>query len=122
MVSDGLLAPEAGKSEPSVLGARLLSRTLAPYGKDDVRYVPTVDESIARLNAVSYEQVMQLYRDYLGSQAGELTIVGDFEAGTCLPILKSALEGWKGSKPYARIPMSVPRSRLLEWGADCPAG
>jgi len=108
MRRERLASAEAGKTEPSVLAARSLARKLAPYGKDDVRYVPTVDESIARLNAASYEQVMQLYRDYLGSQSGELTIVGDFEAGTCLPILKSALEGWKSSKPYARIVMKVP--------------
>jgi zinc protease len=108
MRRERLASAEAGKSEPSVLGARLLSRTLSPYPKDDVRYVPTVEESIARLNAVSYEQVMQLHREYLGSQAGELTIVGDFEVGTALPILKSALEGWKGAKPYARIAMNVP--------------
>ncbi len=110
MRRERLAAAEAGKTEPSVLGARFLSRALAPYPKDDVRYVPTVEESIQRLNAVSYEQVMQLYRDYLGSQAGELTIVGDFEVGSCLPILKSALDGWKSSKPYARIPMSVPQN------------
>jgi zinc protease len=99
---------EVGKSEPSVLGARMLSRALAPYGKDDVRYVPTVEESIERLNAVSYAQITQLYRQYLGSQAGELTIVGDFEVGSCLPILTSALAGWKAPKPYARIAMSIP--------------
>ncbi|HEV8292493.1 MAG TPA: insulinase family protein, partial [Tepidisphaeraceae bacterium] len=99
---------EAGKSEPSVLAGRSLSRALAPYAKDDVRYVPTVEESIARLNAVSYAQITQLYREYLGSQAGELTIVGDFEVGSCLPILKSALEGWKAPKPYARIAMTIP--------------
>ncbi|HEV8606670.1 MAG TPA: pitrilysin family protein [Tepidisphaeraceae bacterium] len=103
-----LAAAEQAKTEPSTLANRLLARELAPYGKDNVRYVPTVEESIARLTAVSYEQVGQLYRDHLGSQAGELTIVGDFEVGSCLPILKSALEGWKAPKPYARIAMSIP--------------
>src|SRR5258706_7746292 len=109
MRRERLAAAEAGKTEPSVLAARSLSRKLAPYAKDDVRYVPTVEESIQRLNAASYDQLMQLYRDYLGSQAGEFTIVGDFEAGTCLPILKSALEGWKAPKPYARIAMTGPQ-------------
>src|SRR5260221_14598703 len=31
------------------------------------------------------------------------TIVGDFEPDTCLPVLKSALAGWKAAKPCARI-------------------
>src|SRR5262249_7134031 len=44
---------------------------------------------------------------FLGSQAGELTIVGDFDPATCLPILKSTLAGWIASRPYARIPMPI---------------
>jgi zinc protease len=104
-----LAAAEQSKTEPATLANRLLARELAPYGKGDVRYIPTVEESIARLTALSYEQVGQLYRDYLGSQAGELTIVGDFEPGSSVPILKNALEGWKAAKPYARITMGVPQ-------------
>jgi zinc protease len=91
------------KTEPAMLAPRLLQRTLNPYSKDDVRYVPTVDESIERLNGASYDQVVQLYREFLGSQAGELTIVGDFDPKVCLPILKGTLAGWKATKPYARI-------------------
>jgi zinc protease len=86
-----------------MLAPRLLQRELNPYAKDDIRYVTTVEESIQRLKDVKYEQVAQLYHDYLGSQAGELTIVGDFDSKQCLPILEKALSGWKAKKPYARI-------------------
>jgi zinc protease len=82
-----------------------LERALNPWPKDDVRYIPTVDESLDRLRAVSYDQVTSLYRDYLGSQNGELTIVGDFDSGACLAALKLALDGWTATKPYARIAM-----------------
>src|ERR1700733_778217 len=44
----------------------------------------------------------------LGSQAGELSIVGDFDPDACLPILQDALSGWKANKPYSRIAMAVP--------------
>ena len=47
---------------------------------------PTRPSSIERMKAVSYDQVTQLDREFLGSQAGELTIVGDFDAKACLPI------------------------------------
>ena len=50
---------------------------------------------------------MQLHRDYLGSQEGELTIVGDFDPKACLPILRQTLSGWKAPKPYARIASPV---------------
>ncbi|PWU15536.1 MAG: insulinase family protein [Verrucomicrobia bacterium] len=101
------------RTEPAMLGPRLLQRELNTYPRDDVRYVTTIDESIERLKDTKYEQVAQLYREYLGSQAGELTIVGDFDSDACLPLLKKALAGWTGSKPYARIAMPSP--------SDCKA-
>jgi zinc protease len=81
---------------------------LNPYPADDVRYVPTVEESVERMRRATYEQVVQLYKEYLGSQACELTIVGDFDPEVCLPILREILGGWNAAKPYARIPMPMP--------------
>src|SRR6185437_7255438 len=103
MKRERLAALEQMKTEPSMLAPRLLQRQLADYPKDDVRYTPTVAESIERLHAASYEQVAQLYHQYLGSQAGELSIVGDFDPNACLPILKETFTGWKAAKGYARI-------------------
>ena len=103
MKRERLAGLEQMKTEPAMLAPRLLQRQLNPYPEDDIRYIPTIEESIERLNAATYEQVVQLYRDYLGSQAGELSIVGDFDADACLPILQDALAGWKATKPYTRI-------------------
>jgi len=103
MKRERLAGIEQMKSEPAMLAPLLLRRELSPYPKTDIRYVPTVEESIERLQGVTYEQVVKLYTDFLGSQAGELTIVGDFDEKTCLPILKDTLAGWKAAKPYARI-------------------
>ena len=102
-----LAGMEQMRSEPAMLAPRLLQRELNPYGKEDIRYVPTIDESIERVKNVSYDQVVELYRDYLGSQAGELTIVGDFDAPACLAVLKKSLQGWKAAKPYERIKMPL---------------
>ena len=99
---------EQMRAEPAMLGPRLLQRLLNPFPADDVRYVPTIEESVERMRRASYDQVVQLYKDYLGSQAGELTIVGDFDPEVCLPILRDFLGGWKAPKPYARIPMPIP--------------
>jgi zinc protease len=99
---------EQMKTEPSVLAMLLLSRQLAPYSQDNIRYVPTIEELTERTRAVAHEQVTSLYRDFLGGGAGELSIVGDFEAEACLPILKDALSGWTAAKRYERIAMSVP--------------
>ena len=94
---------EQSKTEPATLAPRLLQRTLNPYSKEDIRYTPTIEESIDRAKSVTHDQVTQLYRDYLGSQSGELTLVGDFDETACLKILEKTLAGWKSGKAYARI-------------------
>jgi len=103
MKRERLAAIEQMRTEPAMLAPRLLQRELNRYPKDDIRYTPTIEESVERLQAASCEQVVQLHRDYLSSQAGELTIVGDFDPKACLPILRETLSGWKAAKPYARI-------------------
>jgi zinc protease len=102
-----IAAMEQAKTEPAMLAPRALQRQLNPYPPEDVRYVPTTDESLERMHKVTYEQVAQLYHDYLGSQDGELTIVGDFDAAPCLASLKETLSGWKAAKPYTRISMPI---------------
>lgn len=99
---------EQMRTEPAMLAVRMLSRELAPYPKENIRYVPTIEESIERLAGVTYEQVVQLHHQYLGSQAGEVSIVGDFDANACLPILKETLTGWNAAKGYARIATAAP--------------
>jgi zinc protease len=103
MKGERLAMIEQMRSEPAMLAPRLLQRELSPYSKEDVRYVPTIDESIERLKTAKYDEVVKLYREYLGGQVGELTIVGDFDPKVCLPILKDTLNNWKPSQSYARI-------------------
>jgi len=102
-----IAAMEQAKTEPAMLAPRALQRQLNPYPPEDIRYVPTTDESLARLRSVTYEQVAQLYHEFLGSQDGELTIVGDFDPAPCLASLKETLGGWRAAKPYARIAMPI---------------
>ncbi len=103
MKAERLANLEETRTEPSALGPRLLQRELSPHPKGDVRYVPTIDEAIERLRAVTHAQVVSLHRDYLGAQAGELSIVGDFDTDQSLKLLREMLQGWKAAKAYARI-------------------
>jgi zinc protease len=103
-----LASLEQSRTEPDMLASRLLSRQLAPYARDDIRYVPTLEESIARLTATTHDQVLKLYHEYVASQAGELTIVGDFDPDACLPVLRQALIGWTATRPYARLVTPAP--------------
>jgi zinc protease len=108
MKRERLASLEQARTDPGMLANRLLSHQLAPYAKDDIRYVPTIEESIDRLAATTHDQVVQLYHEYLSSQAGEVTIVGEFDPDVCLPVLKQALHGWTATKAYERIVRPAP--------------
>ncbi|HSX83720.1 MAG TPA: pitrilysin family protein, partial [Candidatus Saccharimonadia bacterium] len=98
---------EQMRTEPSALAPRTLTHLLATYPKDDVRYVPTIEEEIERVQAATLDQVGALYGEYLGSGHGALVIVGDFDPDECTEVLKKAMTGWTAAKPYARIARPV---------------
>lgn len=91
-------------NDPQSLAIIQVRRTVSPYAQGDVRYIPTVQEEISRDKSLNLDQVKKLYGEFLGSQAGELAIVGDFDADACLPILRETFSGWTGKEAYARIP------------------
>ena len=100
---DGL---QKAVTEPTSLAFRAVQRKLNPYSKDDVRYVPTYEEDIANLDAVTVEQLKELYKQVSG-QAATLSVVGDFEepsASSKSPIsdLIKFLNDWKSTQPYVR--------------------
>jgi zinc protease len=91
-------------ADPQSLAITRLRRTVSPYPKEDVRYVPTLEEDIQRYTAVTLDQIKSLYEGFIGSQAGELVIVGDFDTAECLKILRDTFAGWSAKQSYARIP------------------
>jgi len=90
-------------TDPQALASNFLRRRLNPYAPDDVRYVPTLQESIARLDAVTREQVARLYREQLGAQVGEFVLIGDFEPDGALKQIQGMVADWKAGVPYQRI-------------------
>ncbi len=94
---------ESFRTEPQALASIKLQQALSPYPKDDVRYAPTVEETIDRVKGATIDQVKTVYHDFLGADHGELAIVGDFEPSEVMPLLAKVVEGWHSKKPYARI-------------------
>jgi zinc protease len=101
--SQRLTRLEQSRTDPTRLAANRLSRLLASYPPDDVRYSPTIDEEIERVKAARLDQIRTVYQQYLGAGHGELAIVGAFEPSEILPLVARALDSWKAEQPYARI-------------------
>ncbi len=103
-----LTGMEQQKSSPQALAFTTLQRKLNPFPKGTYRYVPTIEESIERMEAVTIEKVRSFYKEFLGGTHGELTIVGDFDADATLPKIKSMLADWKSDIAYERIKRPAP--------------
>src|SRR5262249_26609563 len=71
---------ERNRKEPIPLAQEAIRRTLNPYPKEHIRYVPTIEEEIARINSLTAEQIQQLYKEQVGASVGEFVAVGDFDS------------------------------------------
>ena len=98
----------SGRTEPAALAGNKVSRALSPYSVDDVRYVPTLEETLERIEKVSLDDVRQLYETQLGGSHAELGVVGDFEPEATLKLVEDMLGGWIAKVPYQRIDRRVP--------------
>jgi zinc protease len=99
---------EKGRTEPTELARLALRRKLSPFPKDSVRYVPTLDEELARLEALTLDQVRKLYAEQVGGQHGELVVVGDFDPDVALKQMDEALKGWKAGVEFRRVERPAP--------------
>lgn len=99
---------ESHRTDPQYLAARTMQRLYAPYPPTDVRYVATIDEEIERVKALDAETLQKMYRNFLGNQSIQLSVVGDFDEATITPKLKALFADWKAAEPYARIERTAP--------------
>jgi zinc protease len=97
----------AGRTEPGTLARNKLGRALSPYSKEDVRYVPTLEETLDRTKHVTLEQIKTLYETQIGGSHAELGVVGDFDPESTLRLVKEILSGWESKMPFERIDRKV---------------
>lgn len=103
---------EASKTDPSALAANKLARALSPYPISDVRYVPTPEESLKRLEELTLDKVVAVYSKQVGAMEAEVGIVGDFDDEPTLDAIKSILKDWKSDVPVKRITRTAPKEMV----------
>ncbi len=101
--NETLTTLESGLSDPQTLAITAMRRRTNDYEKDDVRYVPSIQEDIDRYKALTVDDVVDLHRDFIGGTNGEVAVVGDFDAETTLAKLNEIFADFKAAKPYTRI-------------------
>lgn len=95
---------EKSMVDPQGLAVNMLSRKLNPHPPTSIHYVPTYEESLARLAKVKRDDVVVFYKKLINGTHGELAIVGDFDPDATVKALEAMLGNWKLPVPYKRIP------------------
>ena len=73
---------EKGLTDPASLAGNAMQRKLYPYPPSDIRYEPTIEETIAQVEAVTMEQIRRLYAEQVGGQVGEFVAIGEFDTSS----------------------------------------
>jgi zinc protease len=98
-----LASMERQKAEPQAITARAFQQHLNPFPKNDVRYVPSLDEEIVELTALTLDQVKQFHATFYGASHAEVAIVGDFEPEVAMKIVAGGLGAWKSPRPFTQV-------------------
>jgi zinc protease len=102
--AQAVTAIQNAMNEPSALAMRALARQDNPWPKDDIRYVPTFEESLASVRALSHDVLARFHGRFYGAGTVAFSAVGDFDAEATENALKKGLAGWKHGAPYTRVP------------------
>ncbi len=111
---------ENGRSEPATLATQELSRRLSPFPKGDVRYVATIDETIAELKKVTLDDVKKFHSQFYGASNGELVLVGDFDQDALRKAVAEMLGGWKSAAPYRRMTSAYKKMDAVNLKIETP--
>ena len=93
---------ESARTDPQAIASLALRRSLSPYLSGDFRYVPTLDESVAAVNAVSLGDVQTFYKQFIGASNAEAALVGSFDAADATKQLTELFGVWKSPSPFER--------------------
>ena len=94
---------EQSSTDPQSLGRRSVDQRLTPYPKGHVLAVQSIDEEIEMYRSVTIEEIAALHREFIGSHAGEVTAVGDFDVESFKALIKEQLDGLEVDQPYVRV-------------------
>ena len=96
-------AAEASKTDPQSIAGTALRRKMSPYEPGDVRYTPTIEESVERAKNVTVQDIKDLYETFVGAEHAQIAFVGDFDADEVKSQLAKITEGFTSDEDYERV-------------------
>lgn len=111
---------ENGRTDPAGLARLALDRSLNRYTPTDVRYVATLDESLAEVNAVTLDEVRKFHAGFYGASNGAVIVVGQFDPAALRKAVEAAFGMWRSSSPYQRITNSFTKTAAANVKIETP--
>ncbi len=103
---ESLARVDAARLDPNSIAGLAIRRSLSPYAQGDFRYVPTLDERVAAVKAISLAEVQAFYKRFCGASNAEAAFVGNFSGSAVTKQLSELLGSWKSPSAYER-PISI---------------
>lgn len=94
---------EEQKSDPQALAFNSFTRYLSPWPKEDPRYTPTIEESIADYGAATVDDAKRYYIEFYGASDATMAVVGDFDPKQVTDLVGTLFGTWPSPKPFERL-------------------
>lgn len=91
-------------AEPDALAPLALARHANPWPRDDVRYVPTFEETLDDIAALDAASLRDFHARFYGAGDITVTAVGSFDSDAVKASVEEGLQGWKQAPDYMRVP------------------
>ncbi len=111
---------DEAKSDPQAIAQRSLARHDQPWAAADVRYRPSFDEEIARIDAATLAAVKAFHREFVGAANAELAIVGDFDVAATRALAAELFGGWASPSAYERVPQPYRPTKPAALATETP--
>ena len=98
-----LSAIEQARQEPGDIVAKAVARQGNPYAPGDPRAVPSFDEEVQAVRAVTPEALRRFHARFAGAGTAEFSAVGDFDVASLQPVLQRWLGSWASPLPHQRV-------------------
>jgi len=102
-VSQVVTSIRGAMAEPGALASRTLARYENPWPSDDLRYVPTFEESIDRFEAVNRDDLVKFHKRFYGGGDIALAVAGSFDPEAVTEAVATSLKTWQQAPTYTRV-------------------
>lgn len=110
----------AQRLNPQSTAERAAARHCAPYSAEDPRYVPTIEECIAGVNAITSANLSEFYAQFFPSARRVLAAVGAFDSDAVRIAADEFRVGCSARSSYAPLPHPFVHTEAINVTIETP--